>query len=58
MPYIVTTPSFVVDLGIEGAGRAVIEQRHLDLGGDGSVINLFAYRLRLIRGLGLRSSHY
>ena len=39
------------DRGIEGAGRAVIQQRHLDLGGDGSVINLFAYRLRLFRGL-------
>ena len=40
-----------LDLGIEGTGRAVIQQCHLDLGGDGSVINLFANRSAVFFGV-------
>ena len=56
LPPNVTTPFVRLDLGVEGTGRAMIQQRHLDLGGDGSVINLFAHRFVrcLFRGLGHR----
>jgi len=34
-----------LDFGVDGTGRAMEQQRHLDLGGDGRVINLFTCRI-------------
>ena len=58
LPHNVTTPFVRLDLGLEGTGRAMGQQRHLDLGGDGSVINLFAHvSMSFSRSL-TRSSHF
>ena len=45
-----------LDRGVEGAGRAMVQQRHLDLGGDGSVIDLFT-PLSWCLFRGLRHGH-
>ena len=45
LPLTVTTPYFVLTLVLSALCRAMVQQRHLDQGGDGGVIDFFTHRI-------------